>query len=298
MFFLCAAVLSQAGETAAGKGVTAERKLSDYMPLLRNSTYNTAVYVLDSGKAGMNVLIVGGTHGGERAGIIAADLLARHAVPEQGRLFVIPRLNRSSGRLLPLEVQGEDDGDRYFPPGSSTALPGYERRNINRAYPGAAEAGLTQKIALAVMNLLTVENIDLAIDLHETGTASNLAWHIIANPKNADIAAAAVFDLEEKNITMYMDISPEGMHGLSHKEWGDRTGANAFLVETSELAPLRTRTAVHLETIASLIACTGAVRGKFFTYTGVPDYAYPENDGPGQDLCLPGTFHFSPEGRK
>ncbi|MDR1351643.1 MAG: succinylglutamate desuccinylase/aspartoacylase family protein [Treponema sp.] len=301
-FFLpfCAVIFSCLSNAAAGTGAASERRLSDYMPPLKNSAYNTEVYILDSGVPGMNVLVIGGTHGGERAGIIAAGLLVRHALPKRGCMFVIPRLNKSSGRLVSEPARGGNGEELYFPPGSVRALPGYEGRNINRAYPGSAEidAGPAQKIAFAVMNILTTEGIDLAIDLHETGISSKLAWHIIANPKNAAVAASAVLDLEEKNIPMNMDVSPEEMRGLSHKEWGDRTGAGAFLIETSEQAPLWKRTAVHLETIASLIACTGAAKGKLFVYGGVPDYAEMERDNREGGALLSGALSFLPEENK
>jgi predicted deacylase len=298
--------------------------LSDYLGALKNTPGDSAVYVLDSGRPGANMLIIAGTHGNEIAGIMAAVMFVEHASAEAGRIIVIPCLNRPGifaggknggasarlsiqtprgpryfplgTRLVPAEYQGQDDPPAYFAPDSATELPGYEQRNINRAYPGTEEAGLAQKIARAVMNILETENINIAIDLHEAGPASSVAWHIVANPKNADIAALAILDLEEKNITMHIEASPSEMKGLSHREWGDRSNAAAFLVETVNPAqgdnpapppdpvhdpafPLWRRVAVQLEAIRAIAENSKEKLSLPVEYSGLPDYAALEKDG-------------------
>ena len=216
------------------------RQLSYYLPLLKGTPGDTNVFVLDSGKPGANLLLVAGTHGNETGGILAAELFIKHARVEKGRVFVIPHLNkpgvRTGSRLVPVEYQGQPDPVQFIPPGGVTQYAGMEQRNINRSYPGTPYGGLAQKIAYAVMQLLVRENIDIAIDKHEARPSSPIAWAIISNPKNVHTAALAVLDLDEIGISMILDVSPPNMHGLSHREWGNRTQAMAFLIETANPA--------------------------------------------------------------
>ena len=212
------------------------RKLSYYLPSLENSPVDTNVYILDSGKPGASLLLVGGTHGNEIAGIRAAEFFIERAVVEAGRVFIIPHLNimgvHIESRLIPIEYQGRMDVESYIPPGGTTQYPGTEQRNINRSYPGGEDEGFAQLIALAVMNLLYIEAIDIAIDLHEARPSSDLAWTLIAHQKNVEIAALAILDLSEEGINLSLDLSPPN-DGFSHREWGNRTQAFAFLIETA-----------------------------------------------------------------
>jgi len=220
-------------------GAYTVRLLSYYLPSLLNSPGDTHVYVMDSGFPGASMLLVGGTHANETAGIRAAELFIEHARVEKGCVFVIPHLNggamETESRLVPLHLQGMPDADYYIPPRGETIYTGAEQRNINRSYPGSLDMGLSQLIALAVMELLILENIDIAIDMHEARPSSDLAWKIVANQKNMDIAIMAIFDLEDEGIVMGLEISPP-FDGFSHREWGNRTGALAFLTETANPA--------------------------------------------------------------
>jgi hypothetical protein len=87
-------------------------------------------------------------------------------------------------------------------------------------------------MAFAIMQVLRVERVSVAFDFHEAGPESRLAWMVVANPKNLETAAAAVLDIEGQGLTMKLEPSSEGFRGLSHREWGDWTAAQAFLFET------------------------------------------------------------------
>ena len=79
----------------AGPGVTEVKHLSDYFSGLKGTAGDTEVYILDSGKPGGTIFVLGGTHPNEPAGYLAATLLVENAKPEEGRLIVIPRGNNS-----------------------------------------------------------------------------------------------------------------------------------------------------------------------------------------------------------
>ncbi|MDP3178325.1 MAG: succinylglutamate desuccinylase/aspartoacylase family protein [Spirochaetaceae bacterium] len=302
-----------------GPGVSRLLWLSEYEPSLRFGPGDARVYILDSGLAGATLLVVGGAHANEIAGTLAAALVVERAIPTQGRLVVVPNVNSSGSsyvdpsdpqpswvrmdaasgvryfkygaRFVHPEHQGEPDPERFQLPFSAETLDGQESRNLNRAYPGQVDGTLTQRLAAAIMELIRREGVDIAVDLHEAAPGSNVAWTIIANPKNLGTAVDAVFDLDDGGIPMGLDKSSEEFRGLSHREWGDHTAAQAFLVETVNPAqdkavvepvdqlghpefPLWRRVAVDLEAISALVRSYNASsRGGILRFGGVPGFA-------------------------
>ncbi len=313
-----------AHDVRPGPGVTASGWLSDYAPSLAGGPGDGRVYVLDSGRPGATLLVVGGTHANEIAGIAAATLVVERALPAEGRIVVVPNVNNSGAgysdpanprpswirmeaasgtrwlkygaRFIHPEHQGRPDPDRYTLPNSAETLPGEEQRNLDRAYPGKADGTLAERLAAAVVELIRREGVDIAIDMHEASPGSKNAWMIVANPKNLAVAVDAVFDLDERGIAMALDKSSEEFRGLSHREWGDCTGAQAFLVETvnpgqartggevdqlrDPVFPLWKRVAVQLEAMAALVRCFDATSGAgLVRYAGLPGYAEFEARG-------------------
>ncbi|MGE3841338.1 MAG: succinylglutamate desuccinylase/aspartoacylase family protein [Vicinamibacterales bacterium] len=260
-----ASLLSAAGspfqhDIRPGPGVTSEYWLSRYAPSLAASAGDTKVFVMNSSNPGGTALVVGGTHGNEIAGIMAAILLVERASLSTGRLIVIPHANNSAisytdplhpgpewtsiatpggarkfkygARRTRPDDQGAPDPPTYRHPSSSEALDGEEARNLDRVYPGNSQGTLTERIAAAIVTLIVEERVDVAFDLHEAGPESRLAWMIVAHPKNVDVGALAVLALEERGIKMNLEPSSATFRGLSHREWGDATAARAFLFET------------------------------------------------------------------
>lgn len=105
--------------------------------------------------SGPRVLVIGGTHGDEFEGQIAAVELAR-ALPDlalRGTMIVMPFHNTSASRA----------GTRETPS---------DRRDLNRAYGRGNEEGPTARIAHFVTERLLPE-VDLVIDLHSGGRESS-----------------------------------------------------------------------------------------------------------------------------
>jgi predicted deacylase len=243
-----------------GPGITAVTHLSNYLPSLAKTPGDSEVYIMEGKEKGGTIFVAGGTHGNEIAGMMAAIVLVEHAQVQKGRLIVLPHANNSAvtytdprspglssitlttpsgprmfrygSRLTRPDHQGIQDPEKYRHPKSAEELDGSEARNLDRAYPGKADGNLTERIAYAILQLLTRESVDVAFDLHESGPDSRLAWMVVANPKNVDIAAIAILNLDEAGITMKLEPSSESFRGLSHREWGDATKAKAFLFET------------------------------------------------------------------
>src|SRR4030066_1004383 len=74
-------------------GLTARRQLSDYFPPLKRTHGDTEVYLFRGKEKGGNLLVLGGTHPNEPAGLVASVLLIENIRAEQGNVFIIPRAN-------------------------------------------------------------------------------------------------------------------------------------------------------------------------------------------------------------
>ncbi len=264
-------------EQRPGPAVARIGALSDYVPALAGTALDSPVYFLEPEAsapappaAGLpSILILGGTHGNEIAGVMAASLFISRARPAAARLIVIPRANASAAtwpdpdrpgpphvavsgasgerrfrygaRLTNPGDEGIPDPPVFFPavdaaggnPDKPPAgLAGQESRNLNRRYPGDPSGTPTAQAAAAIMALIRAENVRAAFDLHEAGPTSGLAWDIVAHPKNIVHAAMGIFAAEDRGIGMILDQSREEHRGLSHREWGERTATAAYLVET------------------------------------------------------------------
>jgi len=181
-----------------GAGVTGQGKLSDYFSPLKGSNLDADVFVLDSGKPGATGLMIGGTHGNELAGSVAALVVVENSVVTAGKLIVIPYTNqsaqsmadsrnhigqqhvvqsRSGERFLPYgdrrtdpADQGNEDPDEYQNPGGYVLDNGAESRNLNRTYPGKPDGTRTEQLAYAIIALIRQEHVDFSLDMHEADT--------------------------------------------------------------------------------------------------------------------------------
>lgn len=289
---------------------TTTRNLSHWLPSLAGNQWDTTVYIIDSGVPGANLLLVGGTHGNETAGWLAAERFVEYAVVTTGRAYVIPRLNEAAiaanNRRTPHQYHmypGWQDPPTFSPPGSNVILDGNEARNVNRAYPGSDNMGLTQRLALAVMNLLYSQHIHIAIDMHEAVPSSTigggLAWTIIAANQNGglnvSVRNSAVASLNNTNLMAFLAANNNNRimetragisQEISHSSWGAPRGALAFLTETGNpnqiasgptpaqlAAPhhqIDFRVAVQLEAVRFIVQHASAVLPVSFAFTGIP----------------------------
>ena len=256
-------------EQRPGSAVSRVGALSDYVPSLAGTALDTPVYFIEPKAPSPDspaILILGGTHANEPAGVMAASLFISWARPVSARLIVVPRAN-ASGATWPdpdrpgpafIAVQGASGerrfryGSRLTKPGDEIAadpatfyphgtpagakgLAGSEARNLNRCYPGDASGSLTSRAAAAIVALIREEKVGAAFDLHEAGPTSGLAWDIVAHPKNIEYAAMGILAAADRGVNMVLDKSGEAHRGLSHREWGEGTKAAAYLIETLNL---------------------------------------------------------------
>jgi predicted deacylase len=100
---------------------------------------------------GPTALVLGGTHGDEYPGQIAAIKLAREVDPAKvsGRIIFIPMLNLPAAK-------------------ASTRLSPLDGKNLNRAFPGEPEGTPTEQIADYLTRVLFPTS-DIVIDIHSGG---------------------------------------------------------------------------------------------------------------------------------
>ncbi len=245
-----------------GPGVTQVKKLSDYFKGIKGTINDTYVYMLEGEDPGGTVLVIGGTHPEEPAARLAAWIFTENAVLEQGKLLVILSANRSATTVTRLGGAYPPDytidtpwggqkfrmGDRWSNPldqwpdpevyihyPSRQELAYIDIRNLNRTWPGRANGTLTEKTCFAIIQLIKEENVDIAIDLHEAELQYPVISTIVAHQNGQDLAAMASMMISgTEGFDIGLENSPEALHGLSHREIGDHTGAISLLLEAPE----------------------------------------------------------------
>ncbi len=117
-------------------------------PVMAGTPWETPLTVTHSGRQGPTVLVLGGVHGNEPGGWLAAEQVATWE-PSFGSLLVIPRANRIADRML--ERTTSELGD------------------LNRLYPGAPDADLPMaRMANAIIEIAREFGASYLLDMHES----------------------------------------------------------------------------------------------------------------------------------
>lgn len=233
-----------------------------------------------------SLLVIGGTHPNEPSGQLTATLFLENAVVQRGVLYVITELNRSAYshsqpqdaspwyytfnvngtiRKFKYGARATNPVDQWPTPdvythSSGQQLSSSEVRNINRAYPGSPTGTFTEKIAWTVTNFVLQNNVTMVIDLHEASPEYAVINAMVYHQDSAEIQMyTEIYGFENIGGNIAMELSATDLHGLTHRELGDYTGAYVFLFETSN-------------------AAQGKIHGKFttdlITYDGYVDRYY------------------------
>ncbi len=120
----------------------------DKRVIMPGTKYETPLYIFGSGRAGPIAMALGGVHGNEPGGWLAADRVVDRMRPDVGALLVIPHVNKiAMGQF----VRTTDEiGD------------------VNRAYPGKPDGTPAQQIAFEIMNAVREFHVDFILDMHES----------------------------------------------------------------------------------------------------------------------------------
>ena len=191
--------------------------------------------VLDSGRPGPKVLVVGGIHGNEPSGALAAQALAEGRHPTCGVMIVIPAANPQA--LVARERSAPH-------PDGTPAL------DLNRAFPGRGE-GLEARQAAVIY--AAAAGTDLVLDLHEEGSA----WSEADLPTLVVSPAASAFALallETLNLrTPHFAFTGGAPAGSLVGALG-AAGQKALVVEVPARLPLEERVAMQERVIETALA--------------------------------------------
>ena len=228
--------------TLPGVVCAAENGASEFR-LMRSTPLATVVHVRDSGRSGPVVLIVGGIHGDEPAGMEAARRLVA-AKPARGKIVVIPVANRLAAE-------------------SDVRAP-YYMQDLNRSFPGKKTGNETERLAAAIIDVVARFRPEIAVDLHEAGAVLDPGWSEVANTlimSEDDRAAEIVLTvLEAMNPARgeapfsFLSGAPRGSF---NREVSGRFGIPVVTVETSRHDPLSRRIETQVEIVKRILDAFG-----------------------------------------
>ena len=235
--------------------------LSTYYAGIADTLMDTWVYVFDSGVSGGSVLLLGGEHAYEPAGVMTAYVAMENIAVSKGRVFIIPRTNMSASTLgmlgnayppffrvrTPWGGKTYRIGDRethpleqwpdpftfvHYP--STQNLAYQDSRNLNRTFPGRPDGNLTERTAWTISELIRREKIDMTIDLHEASLGYPVVSTYVCHQRADEMCMMAAMVLSAEQFPMKTETSPKSLRGLTHREIGDFTDSFAVLMETPE----------------------------------------------------------------
>jgi hypothetical protein len=115
---------------------------------MTGTSYETPLYVFASGRPGKIALVLGGVHGNEPGGWLAADRVVDNLRPENGALLVVPRANKVAVGLFERTTDALGD--------------------LNRSYPGFDDGLPMERMAVQICNTIRDYHVDLVHDMHES----------------------------------------------------------------------------------------------------------------------------------
>ena len=214
--------------------------------LIQSGTrWETTGCIVDSGREGPVAMILGGVHGNEPAGAVAAARVCSFS-PLRGKIVVVPRIN-------PL---GLAKNARYLP----------EIGDMNRVYPPGGENTPAEKLGSEIIGLMERYKISMLIDLHEARTfhrmdKTSLGQTLLfaENSVSAMLAMDAVEAVNKginegvKKFTLVGHPIPESSAWYAGKAFG----IAAFTVETSSEQTFEERAEQHLAMVHALLSAGG-----------------------------------------
>lgn len=237
--------------------------------LFQDTPYPTPMTVIEAAQPGPAVLVVGGMHGGQPAGVEAARVLAGLRRLARGTLLVIPELNPVAVRQGVRVPEGHEDLNRVFPT-SRTGRPGSAR-------------------ARELWQLLKDARVDYLLDLHEgvgpQAVSSSIGQSVIVADDEDDVAIAremvAALNAREPRRDYRWDVLRPAVRGGLVRSASDMLGIEAFFVATTLGDPLERRVAAHLLAAETLLRRAGMLADCGPAPAPQPQPEPPPPPGPG-----------------
>lgn len=198
--------------------------------LAAGSKYATELYVIESGKPGPVVLIVGGVHGNETAGYKAARQLCSFR-PDKGTLLVIPEANKLAIAAKKRVAGGQAD--------------------LNRSFPTTKNGSATGVLAKSILQVIKDYKVDWVMDMHEginyskLASSSSVGQSLIYYPDaDTKTLAASIVNLLNTSISTSskeFSLLKYPANGSIARAAAVTVGANSFIFETCSKETLSKR---------------------------------------------------------
>lgn len=224
----------------AGTVAYAKNPIESYR-LLEETEQETPVYIVSSPSPAPVVMVVGGIHGDEEAGIFAA-YRATHIPIQKGTLIIVPQANKQAVQAGVRAISGQGD--------------------LNRMFSDAMKESPLSDIADAIFSLLEQYQVDMLIDLHEARefqsvSADGIGQSVIFYPNESSIIQALnIVETINAEITesphKFSLESPPIKGSLVHSA-GKKLGITALTLETCEQLPLELRIQFHMRMLAIVL---------------------------------------------
>ncbi|HNX28701.1 MAG TPA: succinylglutamate desuccinylase/aspartoacylase family protein [Syntrophomonadaceae bacterium] len=196
-----------------------------------SSINSTEIYIIDSGKPGPVVMITGGVHGNETAGVKAASEYTDLTI-KKGMLLVLPEANQNAVAI-----------DRRIAEGGS---------DLNRSFPQTKSESADTILARAIYKIVKDYDVDWLMDMHEgidyyknTKTDSVGQTLIYYPSQQMTPMAKTIVNTVNKSIlkSYYYKYSllKYPVKGSLTRSSAQFLGVNAFIFETSQKQTLATR---------------------------------------------------------
>ena len=213
--------------------------------LQAGTQWETTGCIVGSGQPGPTALILGGVHGNEPAGAVAAEMVCAFR-PVRGKLVVVPRVN----------APGLQQSLRYLPGAG----------DMNRVYPPDGNETPADRMGAEIIDLMNQYQITMLIDLHEARTFHKIdrtsLGQTLLFADNAASTGLAMDTIEAVNRQIAEDVVKFSLVGhpiRSSSAWyaGKFLGVAAFTVETSSRQTMAERARQHLLVVTELLTAGG-----------------------------------------
>jgi hypothetical protein len=116
--------------------------------LMASTPYETSLYIRGSGNPGKIILVLGGVHGNEPAGWLAAERVVDRLRPANGALLVVPHANKIADNIF----------ERTTP----------QIGDLNRSYPGFTDGLPMERMAAQLCDVIREFQVNVVHDMHES----------------------------------------------------------------------------------------------------------------------------------
>lgn len=234
-------LLSELGMKAAAPGETRQK-----VTVAAGTKYATDLYIIDSGKPGPVVMIVGGMHGSETAGYQAANKVTEYSI-KKGKLLVLPEANKRAVAIKKRLVSGEGD--------------------LNRAFPDSSSQSPKNTLSKAIYQVVKDYKVEWLMDMHEgfdyykNPATDSVGQTVIHYPSKqmTPVAQTIVNELNKdisKSSEKYSLLKYPIKTSLA-RSTGQFLGVNSFIFETSMKQTLSTRVKQQLKAANTLLGELG-----------------------------------------